>query len=172
MPSFERKIDANNSAISEVSSLIQTKFEQSNKNVSKMLEIVNKNESRLKIKQQQLDKINSELLQKELELMKNKEQNKKRQLELIRMKRIEDLQNRNLELYQSIERNSFRHFENLEDNEGLERDVWQDDEEHKLSKLSAYPQSTIKYQDQSMNRSANNTIGQILSPLAFSQYQY
>ncbi len=27
MPSFERKIDANNSAISEVSSLIQTKFE-------------------------------------------------------------------------------------------------------------------------------------------------
>lgn len=71
-----------------------------------------------------MDKINSELLQKELELMKNKEQNKKRELELIRMKRIEDLQNRNLELYQSIERNSFRHFENLEDNEGLERDVW------------------------------------------------
>jgi len=34
--------------------------------------------------------------------MRNKEMSKKKELELIRIKRIEDLQNRNLELYQQI----------------------------------------------------------------------
>lgn len=55
------------------------------------------------------------------------------------MKRIEDLQNKNLELYQSIEKQSFRQFQDLvvEENDGVvEGQVWEDEEEPGLSKLS------------------------------------
>ena len=58
-----------------------------------------------------------------------KEEKKKRDLELIRIKRIEDLQNKNLELYQSIEKQSFRGFQNLEENSQamVENAVWEDE---------------------------------------------
>ena len=57
---------------------------------------------------------------KEVELVKNREENKRRELELIRVKRIEDLQKNNLELYEEIVKKEgvgFGQFESLEERE-------------------------------------------------------
>ena len=55
-----------------MSSLLQSKIEENNHNVSRMIEMAVQNESRLKVKDEELSKVNSSLLHKEMELMKNK----------------------------------------------------------------------------------------------------
>jgi hypothetical protein len=75
--------------------------------------MMEKNGDRIKTKEEELSRINSELLLKESQIMRNKEINKRRELELQRIKRIEDLQNKNLEIYQEIEKKD--HFSQLQD---------------------------------------------------------
>lgn len=107
--------------------------------------------------------------------MKNKEVNKRRELELERIKRIEDLQNKNLEIYQSIERkgdlSQFADFR-LDPEEMEDRgECWGDSVCE--SKVTLNKISTIQYSaDRSHNYSQNDTIGELLSPLALIGNQY
>lgn len=94
--------------------LLRNKMELDKRRNKNLNDINVQNGSRLKVKEEELEKVNSDLIHKEIELVKNKEVSKRRELELIRLKRIEDLQKANLELYQSIEKKQdFGHFESL-----------------------------------------------------------
>ena len=76
--------------------LLKNKMELDKRRNKNLHDINAQNGSRLKVKEEELEKINSDLIHKEIELVKNKEVSKRRELELIRLKRIEDLQKANL----------------------------------------------------------------------------
>lgn len=103
--------------------------------------------------------------------MQNKEINKRRELQLKRIKRIEDLQNKNLEIYQQIEKkDAFSRLQDvpLEGEGECEEQCWgQCESGQKFSKMSVNKISTIQYSSGKGNSfDGNDTIGELLSPLA------
>lgn len=139
--------------------------------------MIEKNEDRLKAREEELSRINSELLLKESQIMRNKEINKRRELELQRIKRIEDLQNKNLEIYQQIETkgqlSQFQDYPLDEEEDADQGECWGAESVAKLSKLSVNKISTIHYTDENLhNYSGNDTIGDLLSPLALIENHF
>jgi hypothetical protein len=52
IPTFEKKIEDNNTAITEVTKLLRQKLESENQKVEGLLQMMEKNEDRLKYKQE------------------------------------------------------------------------------------------------------------------------
>lgn len=76
--------------------LVRTRLELDKKRNTNLHELAHLADSKLRGREEELGKLNSSLLQKETELLRHKEENRKRELELMRIKRIEDLQKNNL----------------------------------------------------------------------------
>lgn len=106
--------------------------------------------------------------------MRNRQINRRRELELQRIKRIEDLQNNNLQIYHQIQQGHslslLQHDSPCPSDTHPHAQCWECDSN---SKLSVNKISTIQYTNESgHNCSANDTIGELLSPLALIDNQY
>ena len=76
--------------------LVRARLELDKKRNTNLHELAHLTDSKLRGREEELGKLNSSLLQKETELLRHKEESRKRELELMRIKRIEDLQKINL----------------------------------------------------------------------------